>query len=273
MFGKLGFCTSAAAGQHGRQGQWVEIAEVDLHIKNLSDSLCGRRIIHISDLHCSRTVTGKYLDSCIERVNQLDGDIVVLTGDYITHDYHGRFRKKVVDMVSGIQSRYGVYACLGNHDYGSDGVLGLNCETALEYMVEGMQAGGINVLRNDCGILEIDGKRLWVVGLGDLWAKDFEPDKAFGGVGKNEAVLVLAHNPDSIKHLKGFSFDVVMCGHTHGVGFEWKSQFGWPFVNRRRHYSGMYHLGGKKLYVNRGLGRLGKAFCNTRPEITVFNLC
>ena len=87
-------------------------------LKHLPAAFKGKRIIQVSDLHCSRTVSGPYLKACIERVNKLCADIVVLTGDYITHDYYGQFRKKVVKLLSGIRSKYGVLACLGNHDYG-----------------------------------------------------------------------------------------------------------------------------------------------------------
>jgi predicted MPP superfamily phosphohydrolase len=34
----------------------------------------------------------------------------------------------------------------------------------------------------------------------------------------------------------------------------------------------MYEVEGKKLYVNRGLGRVGRVRLKARPEITVFTL-
>lgn len=271
--GKLGFCTSWAVDVHGSGQQWVEIVEVDLKIDRLEEAFRGKRIVHISDLHCSLTVSSKYLGYCIERVNQLDADIVVLTGDYVTHDYHGKFSEKVVDLVAGVQSRHGVYACLGNHDYGVGGIFSSRRGKAAGEMVERMRHGGINVLRNECGVVEIDGKGLWLVGLGDLIAEDFDPEQAFAGVDSDAAVITLAHNPAAVRHLNQFFVDAVMCGHTHGVGIEWRPAPGYPIVNRRTHYSGMYHIGGKKLYVNRGLGRLGKTLFNARPEITVFSLC
>ena len=82
--GTLGFCTSWAV-DHTRNGrEWVEVVEVDMYVPNLASQFRGLRIIHISDLHYSRTVTGKYLSNCLKRVNQLKADIVVLTGDYTT---------------------------------------------------------------------------------------------------------------------------------------------------------------------------------------------
>jgi predicted MPP superfamily phosphohydrolase len=270
--GRMGFCTSWAVDVHGGGAEWIEVVEVDLHLDNLPEQFINMRIVHISDLHCSRTVSGKYLRHCIERVNQLDADVVLLTGDYITHDIYGRFHKRIVELVSNISSRYGTYACMGNHDYGVNGIFGSLRHDRLYAMTEGMESCGINVLRNESVMLTRGGQRLCFVGLGDLWANDFEPVKAFADIETGSAVIVLAHNPESVKHMEGFSYNAIMCGHTHGVPTQFSRSFGGALLNRHDHYSGLYHIGDKKLYVNRGLGRMGKMFFNSSPEITVFNL-
>lgn len=199
--------------------------------------------------------------------------MVVLTGDYVTHDYRGRFRKKVVKLLSQVQSRLGVYASLGNHDYGigGAGALRRSAGDGLEAMVQDMELAGIKVLRNSAACLELDGQCLWFVGLGDLWAGDFEPYRAFEQVECDGVVIALSHNPETVGRLEFFGVDAVMCGHTHGSGVEWTALPDRPLVNRRRYYSGMYDLGDTTLYVNRGLGRHGRLF-NRRPEIAVFTL-
>ena len=273
LLGKLGFCTSWAVDVHGGENQWLEVVEIDLKLDNIGNGFRGKRIIQISDLHCSRTVSTRYLSHCIDRINQLDSDIVVLTGDYITHDYHGHFSKKVANLVSGIESRMGVYACLGNHDYGMGGLFNSHRPGALEKMVAHMQAGGVTVLRNDSALLEAAGEKLWLVGLGDLWAGDMKPHRAFEKVTGDGAVITLTHNPASLRSLSKFASDAVMCGHTHGIEIEWAASPNKPIARKRTLVSGLYHFGGKKVYVNRGLGRLGRTLGNQRPEITVFNLC
>ncbi len=271
VLGNIGFCTSWAVDHRGQGNEWIETVEVDLHIENLPKPFFGKRIVHVSDLHCGRTVSGKYLRRCVERINQLKADVVVLTGDYVTHDYRGRFREKVAEVVSGIESRHGIYACLGNHDYGLGGASGSK-RNRPERMVEDLGASGVQVLRNGSAELEVDGERLWFVGVGDHWAGDFRPEEAFGDVEEEGAVIALVHNPEVVKYLQGFDADIVLSGHTHGAGYEWMAILSGAGIERREYYSGMYYVGGKKLYVNRGLGRVGKTFFNTRPEITVYNL-
>ena len=246
---------------------------MDLRLKRLGSRFQGKRIVHVSDFHHSRTVSGRYLTHCIDRINELDADIVVLTGDYVTYDLRGRYTEKVVGLIGRIRSRFGVYACLGNHDYGLDGVLGRPGYDRADEIADGMESLGVNLLRNESAVVQLSGQNLWVVGLGDLWADDHLPEKAFADVSGDGAVIALSHNPESIEHLDDFRVDAVMSGHTHGMEKQFTSGSGmWPKWDRHDYHAGLYNIDGTKLYVNRGLGRHGRAFFNTRPEITVFNL-
>ncbi|MBN1795341.1 MAG: metallophosphoesterase [Sedimentisphaerales bacterium] len=270
-FGTFGFCTSWAISSTGRRNEWVEVIHKNLSLANLPESFRGLRIIQASDFHCSRTVSSKYLKRCVERMNSLDADVILLTGDYITHDRYGRFYRKIPGILSKLKSRYGIYASLGNHDYGVGGAFRVDKGGRLDEMIDRMQQGGVQILRNSSGLLTKNGHNLWFVGLGDLWAKDFQPQDAFSNVNSDGAVIALSHNPDTFSRLAGYHFDAMVSGHTHGCRFEWTASSDKPLVNRRMYSSGMYHLDGKKLYVNRGLGRHGRIF-NKRPEITVFTL-
>ncbi len=265
--GSLGICTRWAIDAKGDGPEWTEIVEIDLPLQSSHRHLNGRRIAHISDLHHSRTVSGGYLRRCIERINLLDVDLVVLTGDYITYDFAGSYRKKVVALLGNIESRFGVYACLGNHDYGIRG----RGDHLLDLLTGGMEDSGIKVLRNESIILDIDGHPLCLVGLGDLRVGDFRPHKAFADVPTDEATIALMHNPRGIEHMGDFAAHAVMSGHTHGRKARlWPDALGTTW--RRRFHSGMYEVEGTKLYVNRGLGRVGRARLSIRPEITIFTL-
>ncbi|MFC1636545.1 metallophosphoesterase, partial [Planctomycetota bacterium] len=229
------------------------------------------RIAHISDLHHSRTVSSGYLRRCIERINLLDVDLVVLTGDYITYDTRRTYRKKVAALLGDIESRFGTYACLGNHDYGIRILPDYKREHLLRRLMQAMEAKGITVLRNESTVLNINGHPLWFVGLGDLKIGDFQPEKAFANVPSDQMTIALVHNPRSIEYLGEFTAHAVVSGHTHGRRTKPIISRTWRLRNRRFH-AGMYEVGGKKLYVNRGLGRVGRARLNARPEITVFTM-
>ena len=271
LLGSLGFCTRWAVDAHGIGPEWIEVVDVDLHLESQFSRLHGTRIAHISDLHLSRTVTSGYLSRCIERINNLGVDIVVMTGDYITYDFRGSYRERIVTLLGNIKSRFGSYACLGNHDYGFPSLPSSSRNRLLHRLIKGMEANGITVLRNEASVLDIDGHPLWFVGLGDLRVGDFRPHEAFADVPTEQVAIALIHNPRGVEHLGEFAAHAVMSGHTHGRIS--RSSAGLPWLHgRRRFHSGMYEVEGKKLYVNRGLGRVGRARFNVRPEITVFTI-
>ncbi len=271
VLGTMGFCTRWAVDAHGVGPEWIEVSQIDLHLRKLPKRLCGMRIAHISDLHHSTTVSGSYLRRCIDRINALDVDVVVLTGDYITYDFRGRYREKVVALLGHIKSRLGVYACLGNHDYGVKHLSPHKRLRLLGRLTQGMEAGGVNVLRNESAVVDVEGYPLWFVGLGDLWVGDFQPEEAFADVPTNEVSIALIHNPRGAERLGDLTASVVMSGHTHGRK---TTIAAWPMKpsQARPFHAGMYEVEGRKLYVNRGLGRVGRARFNARPEITVYTL-
>jgi predicted MPP superfamily phosphohydrolase len=272
ILGAMGFCTRWAVDAKGVGPEWIEVVEINLHLQSPSHRLHGIRIAHISDLHHGRTVSSGYLRRCIERINLLHVDLVVLTGDYITYDIRGVYRKKVAALLGGIESRFGTYACLGNHDYGIRGLPNYIREQSLRRLIQGMEENRITVLRNESVVLNINGHQLWLVGLGDLRIGDFHPQKAFAEVPADQVTIALTHNPRGIEHLGEFTANAVASGHTHGRRTRPITSRAWRARNRRFH-AGMYEVEGKKLYVNRGLGRVGRMRLNVRPEITVFTLC
>ncbi|MGJ8632578.1 MAG: metallophosphoesterase [Luteolibacter sp.] len=219
-----------------------------------------------SDIHVGRTSVDYLLES-FQKISDLKPDIVVYTGDFISLDNHTEeeMKKAFPRLPKGT---LGTAAILGNHDYGVNWAE----EHWAQKIISQLGAMDIPVLRNE--ILEING--LQIIGLDDLWAGQFEPEKAFSKMDFDKAAIALSHNPDSLDETgwagyKGW----VLAGHTHG------GQCKPPFlpppllpVKNRRYTSGHIPLAdGRDLYINRALGYLHQVRFNIRPEVTVFELC
>lgn len=124
---------------------WIELVERPLPIKNLPASLAGRRLLQLSDLHIGPRVDSDYIRRTLESANQLDPDLVVITGDFMTYsdDYQ---IDEVCDVIQQLRiPPLGCYAIFGNHDYGQ----GWKHERVGDLLSQRLTNLGIRVLRNE----------------------------------------------------------------------------------------------------------------------------
>src|SRR5258708_8389854 len=66
---------------------WIEVVRRDLTIAALPIDLVGRTLVQIGDLHIGPVVDDDYIKAAIKYASSLGGDILAITGDFIT--YHG----------------------------------------------------------------------------------------------------------------------------------------------------------------------------------------
>ena len=252
----------------GIEPHWLEIVRRDLPIANLPDSLAGKTIAQISDIHVGPRVSDDYLVDSFERARALGADIVLFTGDFISYraDRGSQF-DQLKDVLSHFpMGRLATLAVLGNHDYGRNW-----SEPAVARRVEREASRvGIRVLRNE--IASVQG--LDIVGIDELWAREADTRRAFAGR-TSDAALALCHNPDGLDELPWDQYaGWVFAGHTHG------GQCKPPFlpppvlpVRNPRYTAGEIRVDARRtVYISRGVGHLIRARFNVRPEITLFTL-
>jgi predicted MPP superfamily phosphohydrolase len=258
----------AATGAYARwvEPNWVEVVRRDLPLANLPAALAGRTLAHISDLHVG-TTDEDHLAACLRTVSGLMPDLVAITGDFMTCA-----GLEQADRVPGVLAALkppplGCFAVLGNHDYGH----GWDRADAADLLSRRLADCGVRVLRN--ARVEVAG--LAVVGVDDLWASRSRPAEAVACLSPGAPAVALCHNPDAADlggwgDFRGW----VLAGHTHGG--QVKPPFLAPPVTHlrnKRYAAGEVDLGGgRRMYVNHGLGYVDKVRFNARPEITLFTL-
>ena len=76
-------------------------------------------MVQLSDVHCGPWTPAHRVRRWVKRINRLAPDLVAVTGDLITTG--SEYVQQVSDALGGLRASDGVYACMGNHDYFTDG--------------------------------------------------------------------------------------------------------------------------------------------------------
>ena len=260
---------------------WVEVTHVSLPLTGwpVSPTL---RIAQLSDLHVGKYVEAARIRSAVEITNRLQPDLVLLTGDFV-YGLSVECGPDCTRELAALRARHGVYAVIGNHDVWTD---------VADMIARDLRKSGIEVLRNERRRLEIEGGRLWLLGIEDTGYTGF-PGTPFTefvaawrgrasalqdlleGIPEAEPRLLLAHNPDFAEMLPPGRIDLVLCGHTHG------GQVRLPFLGApilpscfgQRYGGGLVQRDALRVYVNRGIGLTPPPIrFNCRPEVTMFSL-
>lgn len=98
-------------------GMWrSEVKEVEFVSSDVPEAFSGFRIVHISDLHVDTfDLDPSALERIVDKVNALDADVILFTGDMVTGHMDAVYRH--VWALSRLSAREGVMSVLGNHDF------------------------------------------------------------------------------------------------------------------------------------------------------------
>tara|TARA_R110002072_G_scaffold302978_1_gene490651 strand:- start:72589 stop:73476 length:888 start_codon:yes stop_codon:yes gene_type:complete len=270
IFGGIAACTATGAWAFLGAPHNVEVVRVPMPLRDLPESLIGKTIVQISDLHVGPIVSRDYLRSCLELVSSFEPDVIAITGDFVSYDGPARIDEAVALLADMQPGKLATVAITGNHDFGSSRGGFANRQVA-DSLTEQLDEIGIQMLRNTA--VEFEGLRL--LGVDDFWGPTHKLDETLSSGNADQPSVMLCHNPDFVdqpgwEKYRGW----ILSGHTHG------GQVRLPFckppilpIRNRDYIAGQVELpGNRTLYVNRGLGYLRKVRLNVRPEITVFEL-
>jgi len=260
---------------------------VSLNLPDLPWPFEGMRIVQISDLHLGSWASVDPIEEAAGIINDLDPDLVLFTGDIVNYSTNEAFRFR--EVLKTIKARHGVYAILGNHDYGdyvnwpSEADKAQNMTSLYEFFSD----IGWNLLRNENKIIDVEGEKIALIGVENWSANPRFPKlgnlpEAMKGVEDIPVKILLSHDPthwEKEVSLKYPEIDLTLSGHTHGFqfGVELK-HFRWSFAQYvYKYWAGLYEAENSKkpqyLYVNRGLGMIGyPGRVGILPEITLFSL-
>lgn len=237
---------------------------IEVPVHGLPPAFDGFTVVQISDTHVGIWTRPGHIRQIVARVNAMNPDLIVLTGDYVN-----RFERNCTrsgESLRGLKAKHGVFAVLGNHDYW------VNADA----MTKALRDSGVDVLFDEQRTISIGRESITLVGLDDEWEGNPDYEKAFEGVSPDRICITIAHNPDAVLHLEGKPVALLLSGHTHGgiINLPWIGPIATTTKLDRKYSSGMYEINGIRFYVSRGIGLVSGIPFRLRcpPEVPVFVL-
>lgn len=237
----------------------IQLEKISLATSKLSPAIGKVSIVQISDLHLGAMLGEGFLQRVIEKIQKLQPDIIVATGDIL--DGQGDELDKLAQQFHALKPPKGLFAVTGNHEYFA----------GLDNSLRFLKNAGFTVLRGEA--VATDG--IVIAGVDDSTAtrimdQNSKPytRQALPSINKNEFIVLLKHQPVIDKEDR---FDLQLSGHVHGGQI-------FPF-GLLTHM--VYGLGtgltrladGRLLYVSRGTGTWGPPIrLFAAPEITLITI-
>ncbi|MDP2236494.1 MAG: metallophosphoesterase [Bacteroidales bacterium] len=268
--------------------RWVhdfDIKDLFIKIKDLPGAFEGYKVVQISDLHLGTWSNIEPLKEAIQLINDINPDLIVFTGDLVNYTTDEAIRFK--EVLSGLQAKDGVFAILGNHDYGDyvNWPSKPEKQKNMEALYQFYNQINWKLLRNENVVISRGEDKLALIGVENWSANTRFPQygnilKASKGLGKVPVKILLSHDPshwNSVVLDQHKDINLMLAGHTHGFqfgieipGIKWS-----PAQYIYNEWAGLYknEASNQMLYVNRGLGSIGyPGRIGILPEITIINL-
>ena len=287
----------------------IDKHRLSLTVKNLPPSLNQLRIIQFSDLHLNSNLSDRFLAKLQKKINESDPDLILFTGDFLCFSQFND-PNRLESFFSSLKARYGCFASLGNHDYAQcvsinnsgdyDVLTDENRDHPLKRafsrlfkknsltnritpraqsvaihqdLVNLLAKTPFKLLHNETILLPIKESYLNICGLGEYMAGRFLPEIAFKNYHRDYPGIILSHNPDTAAKLRNYPGDIILSGHTHGgqvnLPWMWKR---FTLLENMRFKKGLWPIGDKWLYVNRGIGSILNFRWFAMPEVLLLIL-
>lgn len=246
------------------------VARQEITLRRWPAPLNGFTIGLLSDFHYDAYFSVHPLRAAIGMVRDLHPDLIALTGDFVSVPWIGEptsqvhYAEPCALLLKELQAPHGVWAVLGNHDVASDP----------DRVTDALTSHGIPVLANQAVPIERNGARFWLAGVDDILGGAPDLHTALLKIPTDEAVVLMAHEPDFADYVCRYSVDLQLSGHSHG------GQVKLPFLRplylpelAKKYIRGSYKIKELALYTNPGIGTVGiPVRFNCPPEVTLLTI-
>lgn len=179
------------------------VVEYEVRIEKDAGDLKSLNVVMASDTHFGVLSGRGHAERLVREINALKPDIVLLPGDIIDDDVDAYLRQGIDKVLKGIESRYGVYASLGNHD---------RFEGEITELIAVLENSGMTVLYDETQVVE----GLTVAGRRDKSDRNRAAlQDILRDTDKTAPLILLDHQPNALDEAQQEGVDLILSGHTH----------------------------------------------------------
>lgn len=245
--------------------------EYKIETNSIPSSFDGLKVLHFSDLHYLRVVDDNMLKKVVEEINLINPDIVIFTGDLIDKDFNinDKQKEQLITLLKSINSKYGKYSIIGNHDYIKD-------KEEIETIYN---ESNFILLQNTYDIIyNSENEKIFLGGLDTYSYDKADIDKVMNYFKDNDNIdykIILIHEPDYIDTITSkYDVDLVLAGHSHNgqINIPFIKNFILPYGSQK-YYKNYYNVNNTPLYISSGIGesRINLRFLN-KPSINFYRI-
>lgn len=205
----------------------INVTPYEVTVDKSAGELDSLKIVFIADTHFGYNAGTIHAKEIVKKINKQNPDLVCIAGDIFDNEYEAIHEpKKVKKILRKINSRYGVYACWGNHDLNEPILAGFTFNPGKEgaeslkdpRMREFLKDSNIQLLEDEAVLID---NSFYVVGRKDasliekIEEKRKTPAQLTEKLDKDKPIIFIDHQPKELQEIADAGVDLDLCGHTH----------------------------------------------------------
>lgn len=240
----------------------IQIKEYSVINNKIPESFKGFKVVHFSDLKYGSTTDQKYLKKLVNKINELNPDIIIFTGDLITSNYKltDNDKKSIIENLNKLDPKIDIYSIRGDNDINET----YNSIITQTKIIEINNLNKLIYYKGDTPIM--------LIGLDDSINGNQSLDMAFNYEENNYYKILITHEPDTYEKIKDKNIDLFLAGHSLN------GQIRLPFIGSvytptgaKKYYDSKYKIDNTEIYISNGLGTSKIPYrLNNRPSINLY---
>lgn len=240
----------------------IQIKEYSVINNKIPESFKGFKVVHFSDLKYGSTTDQKYLKKLVNKINELNPDIIIFTGDLIASNYKltDNDKKAIIENLNKLDPKIDIYSIRGDNDINKT----YNSIITQTKIIEINNLNKLIYYKGDTPIM--------LIGLDDSINGNQSLDMAFNYEENNYYKILITHEPDTYEKIKDKNIDLFLAGHSLN------GQVRLPFIGSiytptgaKKYYDSKYKIDNTEIYISNGLGTSKIPYrLNNRPSINLY---